>query len=53
MYFFTGHEKLSRSRAGLPGYVDVPKDYVDVPKGLALTRQACSRFPADQYGQVT
>ena len=32
MYFFMGHQKLSRSRAGLPGYVDVPKVYVDVPK---------------------
>jgi transposase InsO family protein len=25
-------KKLSRSRAGLPGHVDVPKVYVDVPK---------------------
>jgi hypothetical protein len=32
MYFFMGHQKLSRFRAGLPGYVDVPKVYVDLPK---------------------
>ena len=49
MYFLMGPEKLSRFRSGLPGYGDVPKVYVDVPKGLVLARQVYSRFPADQF----